>query len=54
MALRTVAQQTAVPQVVAGSTPPAGRAGWYNVVGLGLLRWWDGKRWTDHYELLPR
>ena len=34
----------------AAAYTPRTPAGWYPEPGTGILRWWDGYRWTEHTQ----
>lgn len=48
MSNATVVGQATTTYAAVASAP----AGWYDI-GLGRRRWFDGRKWTDHYAPMP-
>lgn len=46
MANKQVAQQMQIEQEFSANPP----AGWMACDQTGMLRWWDGSQWTEHYR----
>jgi len=53
---RREGERTQVEASAASNATPSAQTappGWYDI-GSGRQRWWDGQRWTEHYQSDPR